>query len=341
MGPGEMPGLIVLGGRKQRKLHQGLAQRTLMLNGFFTPKLMIVTPARLLAPYSCLELFQISIAMEDNQVMEPAPQTKAHAQRSSTANQHLNAEQGHWLLAKMGKKVLRPGGKELTLQLMGKLAITRADDLVEFAPGLGFTAGIALQQNPKSYTGVELNEEAAGILRRKINGPKREIVIGNACCSPLKSATADKVYGEAMLTMQADHRKAEIMREAHRILRPGGLYGIHEIALTPDAMSADTKKQIQHDLATTIKVNARPLTRAEWTAMLEAEGFIVESVMTNPMHLLETARIIDDEGFLRTLKITWNILSHPKARRRILEMRKVFRRYGPSMQAIAIVARKK
>jgi hypothetical protein len=75
--------------------------------------------------------------------------------------------------------------------------------------------------------------------------------------------------------------------------------------------------------------------------MLEAAGFEVESIMTNPMHLLETKRLIDDEGFFRFLKITWNILTHGKARKRILEMRKVFRRYDKSMQAIAIVARKK
>ncbi len=279
---------------------------------------------------------------QELEVLEPKTTTTSNgvALHRSTANQHLNPEQGHWLLAKMGKKVLRPGGKELTKQLMGKLAISPTDDIVEFAPGLGFTAGIALQKDPKTYTGVELNEEAAAILRKKINGPGREIVIGNACCCPLGTATADKVYGEAMLTMQADHRKAEIIREAHRILRTGGLYGIHEIALTPDAMSAAGKKQIQHELAATIRVNARPLTQTEWTTMLEGEGFIVESVMTNPMHLLETSRIIDDEGFLRTLKIAFNILTHPKARKRILDMRKVFRRYGDSMSAIAIVARK-
>ena len=244
-------------------------------------------------------------------------------------------------MAKMGKKVLRPGGKELTMRLMDGLGVSSADDLVEFAPGLGFTAGIALARHPRSYKGVELNEEAAAILRKKIHGPDREIMIGNACCCPLKSGSADKVYGEAMLTMQADHRKAEIMREAHRLLRPGGLYGIHEIALTPDTMPEAGKKQIQHDLATTIKVNARPLTQVEWTTMLEAEGFTVESVMTNPMHLLEAARIIDDEGFFRTLRITWNILTHRKAMKRILEMRKVFRHYEDSMSAIAIVARKR
>lgn len=259
----------------------------------------------------------------------------------SAANEKLNTEQGHWLLAKMGKKVLRPGGKELTLQLMEALSIGAADDVVEFAPGIGYTADITLAKQPRSYRGVELNEEAAAMLRRKINGPDREIVVGNACCCPLDSGSADKVYGEAMLTMQADHRKAEIIREAHRLLRPGGRYGIHEIALVPDAMPAVDKRRIQHDLAVTIKVNARPLTRSEWTHMLEAEGFTVERVMTNPMHLLEAKRLIDDEGFFRFLKITWNILTHGKARKRILEMRKVFRRYDKSMEAIAIVARKR
>ncbi len=281
--------------------------------------------------------------MKEQEVLEPVAtaEPKLVTPHRSTANQTLNEEQGHWLLAKMGKKVLRPGGKELTLQLMGKLAVTTQDDIVEFAPGLGFTAGIALAKNPRSYKGVELNEEAAAILRKKIHGPEREIVVGNACCSPLESDSADKVYGEAMLTMQADHRKAEIVREAYRILRSGGLYGIHEISLTPDSMPEAGKKQIQHDLATTIKVNARPLTQAEWTAMLEAEGFTVESVMTNPMHLLEPARIVDDEGFFRTLMIAFNILTHPMARKRILSMRKVFRRYEDSMSAIAIVARKR
>jgi SAM-dependent methyltransferase len=272
----------------------------------------------------------------------PAPTTAPDktGHRHATPHARLNTEQGHWLLAKMGKKVLRPGGRELTLQLLDRLAVGPADDVVEFAPGLGFTAALALRNNPLSYTGVELNEEAAGILRRTINGPRRTIIVGNAAHCPLPDASADKVYGEAMLTMQADHRKAEIIREAYRMLRPGGVYGIHEIALVPDQLPEPTKKRIQQELATTIQVNARPLTRSEWTALLGSEGFKVEHVMTNPMHLLETARIVQDEGWLRTMRIGLNLLVRPKARARILAMRKVFRRHEGSMQAMAILARK-
>lgn len=256
------------------------------------------------------------------------------------SNKIIDTAQGHWLLAKMGKKVLRPGGKELTLKLIKGLSINSTDRVVEFAPGIGFTALKVLENNPKSYTGIELNEEAAHNLRKKINGQNRQIIIGNASCVPLEDGCADKVYGEAMLTMHADHRKSEIIKEAHRLLRKGGLYGIHELDLTPDNLDEKEKAEIQHELAVCIKVNARPLTQSEWVQLLEKEGFRIKEIKTNPMLLLEISRIIDDEGLFRSLRIGFNIIRQPKVRKRINEMRCVFNKYKNHMNAIAIIAEK-
>ncbi|GAB1445710.1 MAG: class I SAM-dependent methyltransferase [Cyclobacteriaceae bacterium] len=257
------------------------------------------------------------------------------------SNKAINTEQGHWILAKMGKRVLRPGGKELTLKLINNLKIEHTDDIVEFAPGLGYTASVTLQKQPKTYTGIELNEEVAGILRKTIKGNDRKIIVGNASDSTLKEDAADKVYGEAMLTMHADHRKSEIIREAHRILKKGGLYGIHELGLYPNDLNEEIKGDIQKQLAQTIKVNARPLTQSEWTTLLENEGFKIVKVETNAMALLEPKRMIDDEGFFRTLKIVFNILTHSNARKRIVAMRNTFRKYDKYLNAVAIVAEKK
>lgn len=256
------------------------------------------------------------------------------------SNQKTNTEQGHWILARMGKRVLRPGGKELTLKMIDHLGIKDQDEVVEFAPGLGFTASLALKNNPKTYTGVEMNQEAASNLKKNINGENRRIVIGDAAHSTLKDACCDKVYGEAMLTMHADHRKSEIIREAHRILKKGGLYGIHELSLEPNTIDEGAKARIQRELAQTIKVNARPLTVNEWIALLEKEGFTIQGFETNGMCLLETRRMIDDEGFLRTLKIGFNILKDASARKRILEMRNVFRKNDKHLSSVCIVARK-
>ncbi|MEM7010003.1 MAG: hypothetical protein AAF585_00845 [Verrucomicrobiota bacterium] len=72
---------------------------------------------------------------------------------------------GHWLFAKLGKRGLRPGGLELSNLLMEKIAIGPDDGVVEFAPGLGVTAKLAWKRNPRSWTGVELDETAAEKLR--------------------------------------------------------------------------------------------------------------------------------------------------------------------------------
>ncbi len=246
--------------------------------------------------------------------------------------------QGHWILARMGKRVLRPGGKELTQKLVSALHISSKDHVVEFAPGLGFTASLALAGQPRSYIGIDADGDAVNRLKERIKGSNIRFILGNAADTRLEDGSTDKVFGEAMLTMHADHRKSEIIREAHRILKKGGLYAIHELGLTE--VDAHQKNEIQKDLALAIKVNARPLTEDEWKTLFQQEGFAVKKIYTNEMHLLEPKRILDDEGFLRTLKIGYHILAHPPARKRILQMRKTFRKHQKHINAIALIAEK-
>ena len=253
----------------------------------------------------------------------------------------MNYDQGHWLLAKMGKKVLRPGGRLLSENLIKKLNINIEADVVEFAPGIGITTKLTLKNNPKSFTGVEINRTAAKKLMKQYNNGKVTIINKGAADSGLKESSISKVYGEAMLTMQADHRKSEIIGEAHRILKSGGLYGIHELALFPDDLHGELKRNIQLGLAKAIKVNARPLTIKEWRRKLEEQGFEVIEVMATPFALLDPKRILEDEGFFRTSKIAFNILTHPKERKRIREMKAIFESYKERLKGVAMIARKK
>ena len=167
-----------------------------------------------------------------------------------------------------------------------------------------------------------------------------KIINGNASQTTLQDSSINKVYGEAMLTMHADHRKLEIIKETFRVLKSGGLYAIHELALTPNNIEDKVKSEIQKELALAIKVNARPLTESEWKYLLESEGFIIKEIYTNSMTLLELKRLIDDEGLFRTIKIAFSVLTHSKARKRIYEMRSIFRKYQKNMNAITIIAQK-
>ncbi|MGV9748000.1 methyltransferase domain-containing protein [Rhodococcus zopfii] len=245
---------------------------------------------------------------------------------------------GHWLLARLGKRVLRPGGKELTERMLADAQIGGVD-VVELAPGLGRTAQDIVAAGPKSYTGVESDPHAADLTRRAISG-NGTVVSGDAANTGLGDSSVDVVVGEAMLTMQTDKHKAEIAAEAHRVLRAGGRYVIHELAIEPDSVDDEVKTEIRKALARSIKVNARPLTAQEWKDLLAEAGFEVDVVGFAPMKLLDPSRIVADEGVLGTLKFVSNVLRDSDARARVLQMRSVFTKYRDHLVAIEVVARK-
>lgn len=255
---------------------------------------------------------------------------------------HLELERmpGHWLLARLGKTVLRPGGVELTTQMLDALAIDANAAVVELAPGLGATARLTLARRPKSYVGVERDATAAAGVSRMLTDPRDRCVQGTAAATGLDSKSATVVYGEAMLTMNTSAQKESIVREAFRVLEPGGRYGIHELGLTPNTIAQSQKDDVMRDLSKAIRVGARPLTQLEWRAVLESAGFVIEMEATAPMHLLELPRMVQDEGLLGTLRILGNIATMPAARRRVLEMHRVFRKYMKVLCAVALVARK-
>jgi hypothetical protein len=247
---------------------------------------------------------------------------------------------GHWVLAKMGKRVLRPGGLQLTHQLLNDLDIGTTDDVVEFAPGLGVTTRLTLTRKPASYVAIERDVVAAETVRSCLSATTYRCITGSAEATRLSSACASVVYGEAMLSMQPATSKERIIREAARLLRPDGRYGIHELCLVPDDVSDDIRQGIQDDLSDEIHVGVRPLTVAEWREILQAAGLEVVSQRRAPMHLLEPRRLVQDEGLLGATRFVWNVATHAAARKRVLRMRRIFRKYRNHLAAVAIVSRK-
>lgn len=248
---------------------------------------------------------------------------------------------GHWLLARLGKRVLRPGGLKLTRVLLDGLAIGPADQVVEFAPGLGGTARMILRRKPRHYTGVERDEKAARWATRRLpSNPDISVVVGRADQTSLPAASASVVIGEAMLSMQTAEHKRLIAAEAFRLLRPGGHYGIHELAVVPDNMPSEQRHRIDEALSSAIHVGARPLPPREWKSLLEGVGFHVVTMGYARMHLLRPLRLIQDEGFLGVLRLAKNLILDGPARRRVVAMRRVFERHQRNLSAIYIVARK-
>ena len=272
--------------------------------------------------------------------MNEHAKTLKHTDGLPQADRDVEHMQGHWVLARLGKRVLRPGGEGLTKRMLAHAPVA-GRKVVEFAPGLGRTTRLIMQEAPSAYTGVDRDAQVASII-----GPLAESVGGtclnaDAADTGLPEGEADVVVGEAMLTMQSERGKRAIIAEARRILKPGGLYAIHEMGLTPDDVPDGVKDAVRRDLAKAIRVNARPLTDGEWRALLESEGFEVVWGGGAPMALLGVRRNLADEGVGGVLRIMRNLLTHPDLRGRVLDMRRVFSKYGDTLDGVAFVARRK
>lgn len=245
---------------------------------------------------------------------------------------------GHWFLARLGKRVLRPGGLGLTQRMLDGLDIGPADHVVELGPGLGRTAELALRRSPASYTGVERDEAAAKALAARLAGPGCRCLRAPAHTTGLASGSATVMYSEAMVTLQTDEGKRRILAEAHRVLAPGGRLGLHELVLVPDGLPEADKAELRRQLSRSIRVGTRPLTREEWRDLLGSEGFELVLDLAAPMHLLAPGRLVRDEGVANTARFLANAARHPEALRRLGSLWLTFRRHRRRLAAIALVA---
>lgn len=253
------------------------------------------------------------------------------------AGQRLEKMQGHWVLARAGKRVLRPGGLALTRQMIDALSISQDDRVVEFAPGMGVTAQMVLSKTPAQYWGVERDPAAATRLEALLPKSTAQIIRAQAEHSGLPNTCASVVYGEAMLSMQTPEQKKRILSEARRLLAADGRCGIHEICFRPDDISVQRRREIEADMSKEIHVGVQPLSRSEWRELLKQCGFKVIWCAEADLELLEPRRMLQDEGIVGCVRIAFNVVRNSLLRQRIFAIRRIFRKYREHLGAISIV----
>jgi SAM-dependent methyltransferase len=247
----------------------------------------------------------------------------------------------HWLLARLGKKVMRPGGLATTQAMLAGLEIGPGDDVIDLAPGLGVTVELVQAARPASFRGLERGEVEAERARRLAAGVPYTCVVAPPENTGLAAASATVVYGEAVLTLETDATKRRIIAEAARLLRPGGRLGLHELLLVPDDLPDEEKQAVDEELTRTLRVRARPLTLPEWTALLDEGGFDVTVASPAPMVLLSPPSFVRDEGIAGTARFLARTVRQPVVVKRMSVIWSVFRRYRRNLGAVALVARKR
>jgi SAM-dependent methyltransferase len=244
----------------------------------------------------------------------------------------------HWLLAHLGKTVMRPGGGQVSDLMLAGLDIGPDDDVVDLAPGLGTTVARVSARRPASFRGVERGEVEAERARRQLSGLPYTCVVAHPAETGLPTGSASVVYGEACLSLETNSSKRAILAEAARLLRPGGRLGLHELLLSPDDLADEEKRRLGIDISRAVRVGARPLTRTEWTELLKESGFRVVDVRPAPMLLLSPATVVRDEGVGGTARLVARILRSRVATRRVVDLWRTMHRDRHHLGSVAILA---
>jgi cyclopropane fatty-acyl-phospholipid synthase-like methyltransferase len=232
---------------------------------------------------------------------------------------------GYRVLAAAGKKILRPGGRLATEQLFTWANFQPGETVLELASSYGESAisiakrfnvsVVGVEQDPDSVTKARANIEAAGLSNRI------SIVEGDIFQLDRITDKFDYVLAEAILTMQSNPGKAKILSIIRDRLKPSGKFLAHELLVHSN------EAQVRKNLSQAIRVNANPLSLAEWEAACENAGLTLQQQQTGSMKLLNLSQIVRDEGILGTVRIAWNILTNPNLRHRILQIRSSFKQH--------------
>jgi SAM-dependent methyltransferase len=253
----------------------------------------------------------------------------------TTASANLQTAPGHQVLAAAGKKILRPGGRAATEQLF-EWAGQPGETVLELASSFGYTAIALATRYGVHVVGVEKNGDSVARARANVAAAglthQIDIIEGDIFHLDRIPKQFDYVVAEAILSMQSAAAKGKILAGVGDRLKPGGKFLSHELLVR------DQEDIVHRALSEAIRVNVTPLSVDNWIAVYEAAGLQVQHHQTGAMGLLNLRQMLQDEGLGNTIRIVWNILTHPTIRDRVLGMRRVFTQYQQQLGYIALCA---
>lgn len=206
----------------------------------------------------------------------------------------------HLFLAKLGKKMLRPGGKEGTDRIIEACDLQAETTVLEVAPNMGTTAMHLAKTYGCKITGIDINIDSVKKAQENILNANLDHLIsiqhGNALDLPFEDESFDVVINEAMLTMLPHELKLKALTEYRRVLKPGGVLATHDLLLKQELEGNQLYEELKA-LRKLILVNAQPMTESDWTHLFEEAQFSSIEPATGKLHLLSLKGLVVDEGW--------------------------------------------
>ena len=161
------------------------------------------------------------------------------------------------------------GGRQASEEFLGQLGLTSDQHVLDVGCGLGGSARFAATRYGCHITGIDLTEEYVATGQVMCDwvglGDRVSLRQGSALAMPFEADTFDSAY-MLHVGMNIDD-KHQLCVEVHRVLRPGGCFGIYDVMRTGEG-----------ELAYPVPWAATPATSAvhsvdDYRAALRVAGF--------------------------------------------------------------------
>jgi SAM-dependent methyltransferase len=143
----------------------------------------------------------------------------------------------------------------------------------------------------KAY-GLDMTDDMLALARenqRKAGAENVEFLKGEIEAIPLPDASVDVVISNCVINLSAD--KSRVLREAFRVLRPGGRFAVSDVVVRGEVPAA-----VRQSMLLWVGCIAGALEEDDYAARLEAAGFEDISFEPTRTYDLEDARVFLTEA---------------------------------------------
>jgi arsenite methyltransferase len=120
-----------------------------------------------------------------------------------------------------------PGGTPLSRRVVAAMRLDPGAHIVDLGCGTGTTAQMLAGEMRFRVTGIDAG--LANVQRARERVPDATFIHADAACVPLADASCDGLLAECAFSLFSN--KPGVLAEARRLLRPGGAFGVTDMAV--------------------------------------------------------------------------------------------------------------